>query len=920
MRLALALLALAAVLVAASVAVGPRVLGPERLQALAVDRLEQALDARLTAIGHADAVLLPRPHLRVEGAVVEHAAGRLVVERATVHLRLAPLLRGRATIASLTVDGFALEVAAADLAAAAASAPFAVEATRGRVRLPGVTSAEVQRFRLDQRDVAERRVEVEGLWRERPLTIDATLRTPGPRLERLSLELGRDRLVFAGRLDGSGAHGELELETEDLAALRATLPALPLPALADAVLAAHERPLRLQATVSADRRRFRLDELLLRSDETTATGALVVADGRIDLALESTAIDRPLDTAARALGLVRRAPDLLVDVERIALDAPGLRLRLERGDDGLDTALRLDLEGGTSLTVEGATRLDPLGFEGPLTLVGEDVGAALPEGVQLPWEGPVPASLQAHLEAAEGRVALTDMQLSAPRLGFLGSIFHTPEARPAIVVAGTVERLRLPGALPEAGVRGDALRRLWTAADRGGAMLDLDLRRVELGGTWSGNGRLIAELARDGLWLTALEIGGRGFELSMTGGLHREPERLDAIGAAELGAPGRLLDAVAALPWLRLDGLGPGRFDATAEGPLDRVAVAIDADLNDLDLAVDGRFDLLAHRWRGADLTLTHPDGGGLLRALGALPSAAAELGGPLAVEARYAPSDGAGDWRGGARLGGLDAAFEAGDGGIVIEGLGGPAASVGALARAVGGWPEDLERWRQRVQGDWPRGPVLASGWPEPFAIEVASDALVDTLGRPVTFELSARGDSERVVVDTFLWDTAVRRYRASGSAERGVLGVDVQGSVAFEDALDAPLARALGLGWLAPGRIEADADLRSLGATPRQLAAALMSTTTVAVETERRAVRLRNGRLHLLPPLALEGVIDVANGSARLDQLTGERARLTGEIDLYGGLVAATLATDEVLSEGGTSASISGRLDAPSWRHVAP
>ncbi len=919
-----AILAVTLMAVVGALALLPLLLTPDRIARLAVDRIEQALAVEVTAIGEAELSLVPRPRLRIDGIQAQGTLGSAAVDLADLHLSLPALLGGKLVLDRASLAGLRAEVAHdATLSAIAASltapalAHAVVDIEVGTLALSALGVVEVDRARSAP-EGANRQLTFHGRWAARDVVADLLFGGLNePRLEHADIAFGADRLRFDGRLSASTAFGRIDIATADAVRLREALPAPPLPPLGDALLAEVSGAVALAGHLRTTKTGWRLERLDVTTVGGRATGTLSVDDGRLAADLQLDGQVAPASLAEPVFAMIRNAPDLVRDIAAIEVDGRGLSLSLRRDADGLVAAVRLSLAGDTDVVADGRIDLEHVRFDGPLTLVSADLGRLIPASTGLALPAPWPVTLAADVVAAPSDVTLTAVRFTAPEIVFRGDVGYAPDARPALIVDGIVDRARLPADLGSDAGRRAALAALWRAADRGGARVDLDIRRLELAGNRSGAGRLIGQLEPDGLWLTALELRSRDLGLSLTGGLHRDGSRIDALGAAEITNPGAVLrHAWRPLGPARLR-LPAGRLALTLEGPLDTVAVGLTGDFRDLSLDVVGTADLLAGAWRRGQLDLRHPDAGALLAALGARSSAAGRLEGPVEVAALLEPSGARPHWRGRARVGELvgEGLVQPSPLRIDVARLDGPVAHLDALGQVIGLWPDGLERWRDRRQGDWPDVGPLATVWPPPFELRVRQSSLLDAGGERVELQLGMVAGDDRIDVGEAIWRSAQQMYVADATILRGNRGLDITAALTFRDRLDSAVPRALGLGWLGVGTVEGTATLATRGAIPADLAANVEGVANVSADVRERPLRLRSGQRLGLPELRIAGPVTIDRGRVDLDGLAGEGITIDGVAELFLGQVAATLTLAP--ADGGEPIRLDaiGDLAAPLW-----
>ncbi|NBB71348.1 MAG: hypothetical protein GVY33_13680 [Alphaproteobacteria bacterium] len=888
----------------------PRLVPPETLAHWFVARAEADLGAELRVAGESRLDLLPRPALTLGAVRTTTPLGPLHAEGARIVFDWRRLVGGEAAVAAARLDRPRLVVVAppprgelaALLAGVVAHAPR-LELRDGQVVIPDGADVELRRLVVEP-DGTDRRLDADGRWRGRDLRARAVVAPEeagrGIVLRALDLTAGADRLALRGRLGARAGEGELELDLADPAALRAWLPSVPAPPLLADLAAARTAPLAIRGTLEHGDADWRLREAGIEGERFRLAGTLGVAAGRLDARLELIEAPPLPALLAAAAARSRAAPARLDDIARLALDGPGLRLRLDREDGGLAASLRATLPGASELGVEGRVAGAGPRFDGTLTLVSDDLAAALPEALAGALPRPTALTLTGKVRATSTRAALTAVRLAAPGLAFRGDVELVADGEPPLTVAGVVDRLRLPAAAlrTPAGRRG-VLARLRELAERGGAAVDLEIGRLLLDDGGGLAGRLVAELDRHGLWVTAFEAEGAELGLSLTGGLELAPARLDALGALQVGAPGRLVRRLTGRSPATLATVPGGRFDVALRGPLEELAVELDGRLGALDVRLDGATRPLASN----DLAGT----------LGAPPHPRLPLAGPARFEGAVARDDG---WslEGEIELAELGGALRLERRRLAVTELAGPAADLHAALTALTPWPADLARWRARVQGDWPATAPLATAWPAPFAFELHAPALVAGAGEAAALELALTGTTDRLRLETLRWTDPARRYRLAGTVRRGDRGVRVELAGALADAATAAVPTALGLGWLGGGEIELEGALRSRGTTPGELAAALDGTLAVdgtLGPSRRRGV---GGGVIALPALALAGELRLDAGRFDLAALDAGAVELAGVVDLFADRLAARLQVPDRRGPGELIAQ--GRLARPTWR----
>lgn len=923
---------LVVVLAALAVAIGgalwaaPRLLPQEALAHRLIARAEADLGADLRIRGERHVDLLPRPALTVGAWRTTTPVGPLYAEGARIVFDWRRLLRGEAAVTAVRVERPRLVAVApppagelaALVAGAVAGAPR-LELRAGRIVVPDGADLELRRLVVEP-DGTARRLDVDARWRGRDLQAQAAV-APAPAgdaitLRALDLTAGADRLALRGRFGARAGEGELELDLAAPAALRAWLPVAPTPPLMAELAGALTAPLAIRGSLEHDGGDWRLRAARIDGGWFELAGTLGVAAGRLDARLELVEAPPLPGLLAAAAARLRAAPERLDDIARLALDGAGLRLRLDREDGGLAASLRATLPGASELGAAGRIAGDRPRFDGAITLVSDDLAAALPQALAGALPRPTALTLSAEVRATPTRAALTAVQLTTPRLAFRGDVELAAGGEPPLTVAGVVDRLRLPAAaLRTPARRGRVLARLRALAERGGAAVDLEVKRLLLDDGGGLKGRLVAELDRHGLWITAFEAEGAELGLSLTGGLALAPARLDALGALRVGAPGRLVRRLTGRSPAALATVPGGRFDVALRGPLDELAVELDGHLGALDVRVDGATRPLASNALTGTLALAHPAAGELLTAWGAPPHPRLPLDGPARFAGTLARERG---WsvEGEVELAGLGGALRLERRRLAVTAVAGPAGDLHAALTALAAWPADLERWRARVQGDWPAGPPLATRWPEPFAFELDAPDLVAGAGDAAALELALTGTAEELRLETLTWTDPVRRYRLDGTVRRGERGVRVELAGALGDDAAAAVPTALGLGWLGGGEVALEGALRSRGTTPGELAAALDGT--LAVEgtlgpSRHRGVR---GGVIALPALTLAGDLELEAGRSDLAALDAGPVELTGVVDLFADRLAARLRVPTTRGADGLIAQ--GRLDRPEWRRV--
>ena len=931
MRRALVVVIVLAAMLGGGLWAAPRLLPEGTVERWLVARVEAAFGVDLQIVGASRFELLPRPALTLGAWRSTTPVGPLEAAGARIRFDPTRLLRGEAAIAAARIERARLVVVAppatvrpAALLAALDPGIESVELADGRIVVPHGEDLRIARG-VVRGDGDRRRVTAAGSWRGRALEFDAVI-APGarPALHELELRAGEDRLSFRGQLGPQDGGGELAFDLVDPAAFAAWLPAWGRPPTAGDAARALAAPLTVQGRLAREGADWRLDEAEIAGAGVRLEGTIALADGRIDARLELREGPPPAELLAATLAPLRSGAVDLEGLARLALDGEDLRLRLDRDADGFAASLRVRLAGASELTAEGRVTAGGPRFEGPITLVSDDIAAALPAALAAALPRPAPFTLSAAASATPARMALRELRLSAPGLVLRGAIDLDPTRRPALAVEGVLDRLRLPtDALATPVGRGRALARLREWAERGGARLDLEVRRLvvdEVGGL---EGRVVAGLDRQGLWVTAFEAAGPEVRLSLTGGLELDPPRLDALGALRVAAPGRLTRRLVGEPWPALATVPGGLFDVALRGPLDALGVELDGRLGALAARFEGTTRLLATSAASRDaeadveghLTLAHADAGALLEAWGAPPHPSRPLAGPARFAGTVTRSDG---WaaRGEVALAGLRAALDLRARRLQLRDVVGPADDLHAGLTALTPWPADLARWRARVQGDWPQTPVLAERWPAPFALELTAPGLITADGRAANFDLALAGDARRLELERLRWRTAEARYTLEGAATRGVRGVAVELAGTVEDVAGAAVPTALGLGWLGSGPIRLEGALDARGTTPGELAASLAGRLAVEAAFGPGRRRGDDGRLLTLPALELAGVLAVDRGRFALSALDAAPRALDGTVDVFADRVVARLRPGD--TDAGAILLAHGPLDRPRWRHL--
>jgi len=921
---ALVILMLLAVVVGGGLWAAPRLVPADSLERWFTARVEARLGAELRVDGPSRLRLLPRPTLELGAWRTTTPMGPLQATGARVVFDWRRLVRGDAAIAAARIAQPTLVVVAPAPPPAVAAmlrqldpGDIDLEAHDGRIVLPDGDDVALHRVAA-RSDGAGRTLTVEARWRGREIDGRAVVAASDPReLRELELAAGADRLTLRGRLGAGTGAAELALDLADPAALRGWLPGALAPPLLAELAGGLSAPLTVRGRLALDGADWRLAEATIAGAQLRLEGTLGRERGRLDARLELRDGPPTKDLLGGAIARRRAAIASLDQIERLALDGAGLRLRLERDGDGLAASLRASLAGASEVTAEG--RITPAGprFEGPVTVVSDDIAAALPEPVARELPRPAPLTLAAELTATPGRAALAEVRLSAPQLVFRGAVDLGGDRAPALAVDGVVDRLRLPAtALRTPARRAEALERLRELAARGGARVDLDVRRLLVDGAGGLEGRLIAELDRRGLWVTAFEAEGTEVGLSLTGGLELAPARLDALGALRVDAPARLVRRLTGRPVAALATVPGGRFDVALRGPLDALAVELDGRLGALDARFDGTTRLVDANAIAGALSLAHPDAGALLTAWGAPPHPSRPLAGPARFEGTVAVDDGwslAGD----ARLAGLAGALRVDAGSLALRDVAGPAGDLHAALAALTPWPADLARWRARVQGDWPATRPLATLWPDPFTLELTAPGLVTAAGGAAALEFALAGTPDTLTLERLRWVEEARRYRLAGRATRAARGVEVELRGALTDDAEAAVPTALGLGWLGGGAITLEGALSARGTTPGELVAALAGTLAVDGTLGASVRRGEDGRPLALPRLELTGELAIDRGRVALDALDTGVVATTGTVDLFADRLAAEL---RVPTDDGVRALLAqGTLERALWRRLA-
>ncbi len=915
------------VLTAAGLWAAPALLPEERLRHTLAAALTARTGAEVTLRGPVELTLLPRPRLSLADL---HAKGdgfdvalRETVLRPPFADLLALVILGRDDPArpwgEARLDGVEVDLSGGEVALPALPAldGLALDVRRLVVRRPQAALVTFDTLRWDGRTLT-----AAGHGGPRPLHVE--LRFGGDdrrgwRLESLRLNAAADTLGFDGTIRaGEPIVGRVSLQAADVAAWRAWLEEmlaapLHLPPLLDAAVEPLAGELAGSATVRLDADGWGLEELVAGP----VTGRLAVRGGRIDGALRlEAAPDAALLRSAWQRW--RAAPDLLVDVDRLRLEAPGGRLDLVRADTALGLTLRLAAAGGSDLALEG--RLDPTTgrFDGAATLVADRPPPPLDA-----WLGPLAANLVAIAASADvaadpDRVRLEGLRFASDGLGFQGRVEWAAARPPVLTVEGTVDRATLPAGWGATAHRAALLQALADWGERVGLRADVAVRRLTVAADVEpAAARVVGRLDGAGLWLSAVELEGRDASLSVAGGLDFRRQRFDGFGQLAVTAPGRLMAAWTGAERWRLATLPAGQVGFSLAGPLAAADLEATFGFGALAGTFDGRVDLVGDEPLTGALALEHPAAGALLTELGWPLPADVPLVGPARLTAAVS-SGPAWAMAGDAMLASLQATLDVraeGDGtAATVDRLTGERADLVALSTALGLWDLRPERWLQRHLGAWPETGPLASLWPDPLALRVAATALRTADAAPATARLELRVDPTTLHLARFDWVQGGERIALDGNIDRGQRGVTVDLGLAATTAGEGLLATALGLGWLGPGAFDLEGRLRARGTTPAELVADLSGTLAVDARLDAHQRLEADGRRLALPAYRVTGELPFDRGHAPLDGLT--RAR--GALDLALGYVVGTIDLgdfDRLRIEGPLTAPRTTRHQSAPW-----
>ncbi|MEO1093106.1 MAG: hypothetical protein AAFX81_21015, partial [Pseudomonadota bacterium] len=527
--------------------------------------------------------ILPRPTVTLDGPSLAGDGWTFTADAAVLALDLRALLRGNSIVTGATLASPDLRLDGPLLLAVleAERLPTLQLAARdGRVTWDDSQAVAIERASWST-DGATAVLDADVSWRQRNIVVEATLDHGDPRalrIERAAFVSGAERLEIAGTVDSSGAiDATLTAATDDPPATRARFGAVPLPGALDTVVAGLEGPMALAGRLRSVAGDWALTDLSVETPNVAATGEFATRDGRIDarLALQRTPpLSRLLDAGFAAL---RAEPGQLRDVSSLSVDGEGLRLRWQPHAAGARVSLRLGGPGATDIVVDGTLEAERAELAGTVSVVSDDLAAAA-AWLRVPTppitgEASLAATFMANLQVA----ALRELEITTDRASFAGeAAFTLGVERPRLRLNGHLDRLGLGDFWRTATDRARAVDTVAAWGARADVDLDVQVRRLAIGDDVRGRARAIGRLDDDGLWLTALEFANRTIDMSLTGGLDTRLRRVDILASVTSDSlTRRLAPRLGFDPrWLRL---GPGRIDATLEGPLGAAAVALDA-------------------------------------------------------------------------------------------------------------------------------------------------------------------------------------------------------------------------------------------------------------------------------------------------------------------------------------------------------
>jgi uncharacterized protein involved in outer membrane biogenesis len=600
------------------------------LAAIAAERLGRPV----TLEGPVAFVLLPQPRLEAFRVRVADTGDGVRAEARALRLRLAlaPLLFGRIVVREVALVGADIQlpwppVALPGLLPPAWLSALDARIEDGRVQIGDVAIEGVQ-ARLTAGDPADAvRAAGEFRWGNRPVTFEGALGRAGDDgiapLD-LAFRLAGGRAQLRGVLFAEGGfEGRFDAEGPDLAAL------IPAPAGA----------FRARGTLRAGTELVAADALVLEGAAIAARGAAslrLIPAPRFDLSLTAPRLDLASWIAALR-GAGPQAIPLALDLAAEAAEFGPLRLRRLRGAAYLEgerlgfSDVAADLPGGTQMELSGGSsgpRLDlalrlrsarPREFAASLGLA-----AALP----IPTEA---AEGSARLSLEGSSLAATDLALRFGSRRVTGGLTWRQASRPSLALGLDFDQLDL-------GEGQEALARLREAAEQADLTLRLAIARLSLDGAeW----RRVAldgsvEAGRAVLRSLAAERDGAEFQAAGALALGAQPRLTDAVVEAR-GAAGAVLGLAGVVPHPSL-ALVPLRLRAQGQGPLDQLALRLEAEAAEARLEAQGTVDTAQRRAQG-HVTLRHP---GAVRLLGQLGLAEPRLGeGSLSLIATLATQPG---------------------------------------------------------------------------------------------------------------------------------------------------------------------------------------------------------------------------------------------------------------------------------------